>query len=91
MGLHQAVALCMDHCRDAELMGDDAWFKTVVLTGGTACLPGLAGRIIRDCVGDKVNFLVQKDPVHTNNTYIVTMHLYVLNLTIVLNALIQAG
>ncbi|EPS61310.1 hypothetical protein M569_13487, partial [Genlisea aurea] len=42
MGLHHAVALCMDHCRDAELTGDDNWYKTVVLTGGTACLPGLA-------------------------------------------------
>ncbi|KAJ7963483.1 Actin-related protein [Quillaja saponaria] len=39
MGLHQAVALCMDHCHSAELTGDDAWFKTVVLSGGTACLP----------------------------------------------------
>ncbi|XVE50959.1 hypothetical protein DITRI_Ditri01bG0204400 [Diplodiscus trichospermus] len=45
MGLHQAVALCMDHCHAAELTGDDAWFKTVVLAGGTACLPGLAGGI----------------------------------------------
>lgn len=44
MGLHQAVALCMDHCEDAKSPDDnDAWFKTVVLSGGTACLPGLAG------------------------------------------------
>jgi hypothetical protein len=43
MGLHQAVALCMHHCHDAELTSDDSWFKTVVLSGGTACLPGLAG------------------------------------------------
>ena len=43
MGLHQAVALCIDHCHAAELTGDDAWFKTVVLAGGSACLPGLAG------------------------------------------------
>ncbi|XP_050368419.1 actin-related protein 8 isoform X2 [Argentina anserina] len=42
MGLHQAVALCMDHCHSAELTGDDSWFKTVVLAGGSACLPGLA-------------------------------------------------
>ncbi|XP_054799898.1 actin-related protein 8 isoform X2 [Prosopis cineraria] len=42
MGLHQAVALCMDHCHSAELAGDPDWFKTVVLSGGTACLPGLA-------------------------------------------------
>ncbi|KAK3008206.1 hypothetical protein RJ639_015376 [Escallonia herrerae] len=43
MGLHQAVALCMDHCLDAELACDDNWFSTVVLAGGTACLPGVAG------------------------------------------------
>lgn len=43
MSLHHAVALCMDHCQDAELTGDDSWFKTVVLAGGSACLPGLAG------------------------------------------------
>lgn len=43
MGLHEAVALCMDHCHDAELSYDDSWFKTVVLSGGSACLPGLAG------------------------------------------------
>lgn len=45
MSLHQAVALCMDHCDAAGLAGDDSWFKTVVLTGGSACLPGLAGSI----------------------------------------------
>ena len=45
MGLHQAVALCMDHCHSAELTDDDSWFKTVVLAGGSACLPGLAGII----------------------------------------------
>ncbi|XP_031257545.1 actin-related protein 8 [Pistacia vera] len=45
MGLDHAVALCMDHCHAAELAGDDAWFKTVVLAGGTACLPGLAERL----------------------------------------------
>lgn len=44
MGLHQAIALCMDHCHSAELAGDPDWFKTVVLSGGTACLPGLAGK-----------------------------------------------
>lgn len=44
MGLHQAVALCMDHCHDAELTCDDNWYKTVVLAGGSACLPGLTGR-----------------------------------------------
>lgn len=44
MGLHQAVALCMDHCQAAkETEENDRWFKTVVLAGGTACLPGLPG------------------------------------------------
>lgn len=44
MGLHRALALCMDHCADAEL-ADNGWFKTVVLAGGTACLPGLPERL----------------------------------------------
>lgn len=51
MGLHQAVALCMDHCDAAELTNDGAWFKTVVLSGGTACLPGLAGRLEKELHG----------------------------------------
>ncbi|KAI5321431.1 hypothetical protein L3X38_030502 [Prunus dulcis] len=51
MGLHQAVALCMDHCHSAELTDDDAWFKTVVLSGGSACLPGLAGRLEKELHG----------------------------------------
>jgi len=50
MALHQAVALCMDHCQAAELTGDtdNSWFKTVVLTGGSACLPGLAERLAKE-------------------------------------------
>ncbi|XP_043697015.1 actin-related protein 8-like [Telopea speciosissima] len=48
MGLHQAVALCMDHCQAAAVMGDDGWFKTVVLAGGTACLPGLPERLEKE-------------------------------------------
>ncbi|KAG8386564.1 hypothetical protein BUALT_Bualt03G0161400 [Buddleja alternifolia] len=48
MGLHQAVGLCMDHCHDAELRGDDSWYKTVVLAGGSACLPGLAERLEKE-------------------------------------------
>ncbi|XP_057983721.1 actin-related protein 8 isoform X2 [Malania oleifera] len=48
MGLHQAVALCMDHCQAAELTADHGWFKTVVLAGGTACLPGLAERLEKE-------------------------------------------
>ncbi|CAH2069779.1 unnamed protein product [Thlaspi arvense] len=48
MSLHQAVALCMDHCDAAGLTGDDSWFKTVVLAGGSACLPGLAERLEKE-------------------------------------------
>ncbi|CAN8248328.1 unnamed protein product [Cochlearia groenlandica] len=48
MSLQQAVALCMDHCEAAGLTGDDSWFKTVVLAGGSACLPGLAERLERE-------------------------------------------
>jgi hypothetical protein len=44
MSLHHAVALCMDHCHSAELAGGSDWFKTIVLSGGSACLPGLAGK-----------------------------------------------
>ncbi|KAL7088221.1 hypothetical protein ACP275_13G115000 [Erythranthe tilingii] len=51
MGLHQAVALCMDHCHDAELTSDDNWYRTVVLAGGSACLPGLAARLERELYG----------------------------------------
>ncbi|CAK9180724.1 unnamed protein product [Ilex paraguariensis] len=40
MGLQQAVALCIDHCQDAELTGDDGWFKTVVLAGGVCVFTG---------------------------------------------------
>lgn len=48
MGLHQAIARCIDHCSDAELTGDNIWFKTVVLCGGSACLPGLAERLEKE-------------------------------------------
>ncbi|CAH8392233.1 unnamed protein product [Eruca vesicaria subsp. sativa] len=48
MGLHNAVALCMDHCDAAGLTGDGSWFKTVVLAGGSACLPGLAERLEKE-------------------------------------------
>ncbi|KAK7271406.1 hypothetical protein RJT34_27273 [Clitoria ternatea] len=48
MGLHQAIALCVEHCHAAELAGDTDWYKTVVLSGGTACLPGLAERIEKE-------------------------------------------
>ncbi|XP_024976564.1 actin-related protein 8 isoform X2 [Cynara cardunculus var. scolymus] len=48
MGLHQAVGLCVDHCHGAELSADESWFKTIVLAGGTACLPGLAERLEKE-------------------------------------------
>ncbi|KAG5099521.1 hypothetical protein JHK82_044573 [Glycine max] len=48
MGLHQAIALCVDHCYSAELAGNNDWYKTVVLSGGTACLPGLAERLEKE-------------------------------------------
>ncbi|KAK7386612.1 hypothetical protein VNO78_26946 [Psophocarpus tetragonolobus] len=48
MGLQQAIALCMDHCYSAELAGNSDWYKTVVLSGGTACLPGLAERLEKE-------------------------------------------
>ncbi|KAI3673922.1 hypothetical protein L6452_40053 [Arctium lappa] len=48
MGLHQAVGLCVDHCHGAEMSADESWFKTIVLAGGTACLPGLAERLEKE-------------------------------------------
>ncbi|KAI3918657.1 hypothetical protein MKX01_041977 [Papaver californicum] len=52
MGLHQAVVLCMDHCQAAkETEENDRWFKTVVLAGGTACLPGLPDRLAKELCG----------------------------------------
>ncbi|MCL7041908.1 hypothetical protein MKW94_015606 [Papaver nudicaule] len=52
MSLHQAVALCMDHCQAAkETEENDRWFKTVVLAGGTACLPGLPERLCKELCG----------------------------------------
>ncbi|KAF9604995.1 hypothetical protein IFM89_012951 [Coptis chinensis] len=48
MALHQAVALCMHHCQASEVTCDDGWFKTVVLAGGSACLPGLTERLEKE-------------------------------------------
>ncbi|KAL6651588.1 hypothetical protein ACP70R_010513 [Stipagrostis hirtigluma subsp. patula] len=48
MGLHKAVSLCMDHCYNSEVFGDDSWYKTVVLAGGSACLPGLPERLQKE-------------------------------------------
>ncbi|KAI3810155.1 hypothetical protein L1987_19765 [Smallanthus sonchifolius] len=47
-GLHQAVALCIEQCHAAGLSPDDSWFKTIVLAGGTACLPGLVERLDKE-------------------------------------------
>lgn len=43
MGLHQAVANCIEHCQAVGLTPNDSWFKTIVLAGGSACLPGVVG------------------------------------------------
>ncbi|KAJ9672562.1 hypothetical protein PVL29_025968 [Vitis rotundifolia] len=51
MGLHQAVAHCMDHCQSAAITANESWFKTVVLAGGSACLPGLAERLEKELHG----------------------------------------
>ncbi|XP_073099017.1 actin-related protein 8 isoform X2 [Elaeis guineensis] len=48
MGLHRAVGLCMDHCFAAEVASDNGWFKTVVLAGGSSCLPGLPERLEKE-------------------------------------------
>ncbi|KAJ0266984.1 Actin-related protein 8 [Hirschfeldia incana] len=48
MGLQQGVALCMDHCDAAGITGDGSWFKTIVLAGGSASLPGLAERLEKE-------------------------------------------
>lgn len=48
MGLHKAVTLCMDHCHSSEVLSDNSWFKTVVLAGGSSCLPGLPERLEKE-------------------------------------------
>ncbi|KAL4579939.1 hypothetical protein LXL04_016110 [Taraxacum kok-saghyz] len=48
MGLHHAVAHCIERCHTAKMRTEDNWFKTVVLAGGTACLPGLAERLEKE-------------------------------------------
>ncbi|XP_031478852.1 actin-related protein 8 isoform X2 [Nymphaea colorata] len=49
MGLHQAVALCMEHCVAYDKgASDDGWYKTIVLAGGTSCLPGLPERLEKE-------------------------------------------
>lgn len=47
MGLHQAVALCMEHCVAYDNgTSDDGWYKTIILAGGTSCLAGLPGNMV---------------------------------------------
>ncbi|KAF7004678.1 hypothetical protein CFC21_019875 [Triticum aestivum] len=48
MALHKAVSLCMDHCYNYEVLRDHSWFKTVVLAGGSSCLPGLPERLEKE-------------------------------------------
>lgn len=48
MGLHKAVSLCMDHCYVSGTVGDDSWYKTVILAGGSSCLPGLPERLEKE-------------------------------------------
>ncbi|KAK1310273.1 Actin-related protein 8 [Acorus calamus] len=48
IGLHHAIAHCMDHCRDAEIASDEGWWKTIVLSGGTSFLPGLPERLEKE-------------------------------------------
>ncbi|XP_066344771.1 actin-related protein 8-like isoform X2 [Miscanthus floridulus] len=48
MGLHKAVALCMDHCYTSGTVGDDSWYKTAILAGGSSCLPGLPERLEKE-------------------------------------------
>ncbi|KAJ9540366.1 hypothetical protein OSB04_026872 [Centaurea solstitialis] len=45
-GLHQAVAQCIE--RQAKTSHDHDWYKTIVLAGGTANLPGLAERLDKE-------------------------------------------
>ncbi|CAI9290005.1 unnamed protein product [Lactuca saligna] len=39
--LKEAVADCTKRCYVAKMRTDHTWFRTIVLAGGTACLPGL--------------------------------------------------
>ncbi|KAI7730817.1 hypothetical protein M8C21_010691 [Ambrosia artemisiifolia] len=47
-GLHQAVALCIENCNEAGLAPDASWCTTIVLAGGSACLPGLVERLDKE-------------------------------------------
>ncbi|KAJ3686998.1 hypothetical protein LUZ61_016162 [Rhynchospora tenuis] len=48
MALHQAVGLCIDHCYNSDIVGDVSRYKTVILAGGTGCLPGLPERLEKE-------------------------------------------
>lgn len=47
-GLHRAVARCIDRCQYVKVKTDRNWYKTIVLAGGTANLPGLAERLEKE-------------------------------------------
>ncbi|KAH0775000.1 hypothetical protein KY290_012137 [Solanum tuberosum] len=51
MSLQDAVVSCMKNCQEAKVAADDSWYKTVVLAGGCACMPGLAGRLEKEVLG----------------------------------------
>ncbi|KAI3703117.1 hypothetical protein L6452_28873 [Arctium lappa] len=48
IGLHQAVASCINSCQYVKAKKDRNWYKTIVLAGGTANLPGLAERLEKE-------------------------------------------
>nr|KAJ0209327.1 hypothetical protein LSAT_V11C400160220 [Lactuca sativa] len=39
---------CLEHCHVAGLTPDETWFKTIVLDGSTACLPGVVERLEKE-------------------------------------------
>nr|KAJ0209777.1 hypothetical protein LSAT_V11C400189230 [Lactuca sativa] len=43
------VAICLEHCHAGGLTPDETWFKTIVLAGGTPCLPGVVGTLTYHC------------------------------------------
>lgn len=43
MSLQDVVTSCIKNCHEASVADDDNWYKTIVLAGGCACMPGLAG------------------------------------------------
>jgi hypothetical protein len=68
--VHRAVALCMDHCYNSNIVADPSWYKTVVLAGGTGCLPGLPGMF--SCKTYR-GALIVKQILSRNSQYYVSM------------------